>query len=423
MEKRQRGIYYGWYMVALLFHTLIHTGGNGFYAFSVYVPRLIETFGCSTSGLMLAAALWAVVFGISNPLVGALIHKWGVRRVFISGVVCAGLSMLLMSFATRLWHIYLLNLLYGFVGAATILVPSQTLITAWFNRRRGLAMALTLMGLGVGGFIVPQLVAWLMREFGWRESMRIGAVINYLIVLPPLLLFLKNSPADMGLPVDGLTGKSETTASAQTSGMSIHAAVRTSAFWILVVLFVLQLFVMSGIQMNIQNFAEKQMGYSLLAATRFMAFALLITLPARFVFGWLCDRMNPKYLVGATGLFLMGGAFVLRYFVIQLGWVEDYRAIWLFAIFQGSGIAGSAIVLPILVGRIFGEREFPRIMGMVMGGFALGVILGPVSMGRIFDLTGNYAGAFGIAMIVSLGIAIMAIFLRSGSASVGKLPA
>ncbi len=396
-----------------MFYTLIHTGGNGFYAFSVYVPRLIEELGCSTSALMAAAAVWAVMFGLANPLVGAMIHKHGVRRILISGVIIAGVMMMLLSYVTQLWHLYALNLINGIVGAATILVPGQTLITNWFNRRRGLAMALMMMGIGVGGFIVPQLVAWLIAEIGWRNSFRVGAVLNYLIVLPPLLLFLKNRPADVGQHVDGLQlEENDSKKNKKPFGLDAGQAIKTYSFWLIMLVFVMQLFVMSGVQMNVQNFAEKQMGYSLMMAARFMAFALLVTLPARFIFGWLCDRVNPKYLMSSTGIFLMAGSFILWFFVISLGWVEDYRAIWLFAFFQGFGIAGSAIVLPILVGRCFGEREFPKIMGLIMSGFAIGVILGPVSMGRIFDAVSNYAAAFGIAMAVSIAMAVLALFVR-----------
>jgi len=407
-------IYYGWWMVVLLFFTLISTAGNGFYAISVYVPRLIDELGCSTSGLMLAAAVWAIVFGFSNPIIGSLMHRHGVRKIFIIGVLCSGAVTLLMSFITQLWHLYALNLIFGFVGAATILVPCQTMITHWFNKKRGVAMALMMMGIGAGGFLMPQLIAWLISEFGWRNSFKIGAILNYILVLPPLLFFLKNSPADVGQYIDGFKpADNNNSTSLAPVGISAKDAVKTPNFWLLVGVYVLQLFVMSGFQMNVQNFAEKQMGYSLLVATHFMAFALFVTLPARFIYGWLCDRFNPKYMMASAGFFLMGGAFVLWYFVVKLGWVNDYRAIGIFSFFQGFGIAGSAVVLPLLVGRCFGEREFPKILGLAMAGFAVGVLFGPFLMGKIFDVTGNYAGAFVLGMGISFIAGILALFIQT----------
>ena len=363
---------------------------------------------------MLAAAVWAIVFGFSNPIIGSLMHKQGVRKIFIIGVVGAGGLMMMLSFITQLWQLYALNLIFGFIGAATILVPCQTLITNWFNKKRGVAMAVMMMGIGAGGFIVPQITAWLISEFGWRNSFRIGAVLNYVLVLPPLLFFLKNNPADVGQFIDGLgPGKNDPSAAQIQMGLSSKEAVKTANFWILVGVYVLQLFVMSGFQMNIQNFAEKQMGYTLIIATHFMAFALFVTLPARFIFGWLCDRFNPKYMMASAGFFLMGGAFILWYFVVKLGWVNDYRAIGLFSFFQGFGIAGSAVVMPIMVGRCFGEREFPKILGLAMAGFAVGVLFGPFLMGKIFDTTGNYANAFILAMGVAFAAGILALFIQT----------
>jgi MFS family permease len=407
-------MYYGWWIVVLLFFTLISTAGNGFYAFSVYVPRLIEEFQCSTSALMLAAAVWAVVFGFSNPLIGSQIHKYGARKIFITGVVCAGVLMFLLSFITQLWHLYVLNIISGFVGAATILVPSQTLITHWFDKRRGLAMALVMMGIGVGGFIIPQIAALFIEIFGWRNSFRIGAVLNYLLVLPPLVFFLRNKPSDLGEHVDGEPpDEYGEEMPSEPAGISAGHALKFPEFWLLSGIYLLQLFVMSGVQLNVQNFAERQVGYSVLLATHFMAFALFITLPARFIFGWLCDRFNPKYLMSAAGFFLLGGSFMLWLCVIKLGWVNDYKAIMLFALFQGFGIAGSTIVLPILVGRCFGEREFSKIMGMVMAGFAIGVIFGPYIMGKIYDLTGSYANAFILTMAISAFAGCLAFFVRT----------
>ena len=94
-------IFYGWWIVVLLFFTLINTAGAGFYSFSVYVPRLTEAFSCSTSSLMLTGALWSIVFGFSNPWIGAMMQKHGVKKIFIAGVMAGGFLMLLMSF---MWH-------------------------------------------------------------------------------------------------------------------------------------------------------------------------------------------------------------------------------------------------------------------------------------------------------------------------------
>jgi MFS family permease len=80
----------------------------------------------------------------------------------------------------------------------------------------------------------------------------------------------------------------------------------------------------------------------------------------------------------------------------------------------GLGIAGHAVILPVLVGRCFGELHFSKIMGLVMSGFALGVILGIPGTGKIFDSTGSYEIAFLACIAVFLASSALAITIQPG---------
>ncbi len=406
-------MYYGWWIVILLFYTLLHTGGNGFYGSSVYMPRIIEDLGLTTFGFTAVGAVWAVVFGLSSPLIGGWLQRYGARRVFIVGISFGGVLSLGYSFVTQLWHLAVLNLVAGVVAAATILVPTQFVITTWFDRYRGRALALAMMGIGAGGFLVPLLITWLVTLVGWRGAFQIGAVLNYVIVLPPILLFLKNRPADVGQHVDGLEPDAAAAPSAGLpSGVSASRAVRSSTFWLILAVYLLQLYVQSGVQMNTQNFAERELGYSIGLAPLFFAFALAVTIPMRFVMGYMCDRIDAKYVMATAGVFNMCGSSVLWFGMIELGW-RGYGPIWLFALIQGIAISANAIGLPILVGRCFGAREFGRIIGLVMTSFAVGVILGPPSLGLIFDTTGSYRMAFIATSVAAALSAVAALLIKT----------
>jgi MFS family permease len=102
---------------------------------------------------------------------------------------------------------------------------------------------------------------------------------------------------------------------------------------------------------------------------------------------------------------------VLDVLVIRLGMIGS-APIWLFAVLQGLGIAGSTVVLPILVGRCFGDLEFGKIQGLVMAGFAIGVIFGGPSAAVIFDATGSYELAFVLAAIIGAASAVLAVLVR-----------
>jgi len=409
MEETASGsrVYYGWWIVILLFYTLLHTAGNQFYGASVYMPRILDDLGITAFAFTAAGAVWALVFGLSSPLIGGWIQRFGARRVFIAGICAAGVTGFVYSFATQIWHLVVLNVFTGLVAAATILVPSQTVITTWFDRYRGRAMALAMMGIGAGGFLIPLLITWLVSHWGWRGAFRIGAVLNYVLVLPPILIWLKNRPADVGQNVDGMTpGSEQPSGGRQLLGVSARRALRSPTFWLIMTVYLLQLFVQSGVQMNTQTFAEKELGLSMGMAPLFFAFALAVTMPMRFVMGYLCDRIDPKFVMAGAGLFLTAGSMIMWLGLIDLSW-RGYGPIVLFALIQGTGISGNAIGLPILVGRCFGEREFGTIIGLVMTSFAVGVIFGPPSMGLIFDRTGSYRMAF-IATTVAAALSIVA---------------
>jgi MFS family permease len=358
---------------------------------------------------VLPAALWAVVYGISGFFVGAWIQRFGIRRVMVSGTIAGAALYLAMSMITNLWHLRIIVMLSGVTVAATTLVPAQTLITLWFNKKRGRAMGFTLMGIGLGGLMLPPLVAWLIQQVGWRQTYQISAAATLVLLLPPLLLVLKDKPSDIGEVPDGRATVDSEVAHVPT-GIPARRAVRTAAFWLLFFTYLLQLYVMSAINVNTTAFAEG-VGYTPLVASLFLAFAVGVSVPGRFLYGWLTDRIAPPILMASAGLLMAASALVLDVVVINVGMTGSFP-IWLFAVLQGFGIAGSTVVLPILVGRCFGDLEFGKIQGLVMAGFAIGVIFGGPSAAAIFDATGSYELAFVLAAIIGAASAVLAVLVR-----------
>lgn len=410
-DDRDGKVFYGVYITLLMLYVLLFTGGMGFYSYQVFIPRFEEEFGWARFQTVLPAALWAVVYGVSGFFVGAWIQRFGVRKVIVSGTIAGAALYLAASMITNLWHLRIILALSGVTVAATTLVPAQTVITLWFNTKRGRAMGFTLMGIGVGGLMLPPLVAWLIQQVGWRHTYQISAAATLVLLLPPVLLVLKNSPADVGEVPDG---RASTRSDADTvhvpSGIPARRAVRTAAFWLLFFTYLLQLYVMAAINVNTTAFAEG-VGYTPLVAPLFLAFAVGISVPGRFVYGWLTDRIAPPILMASAGLTMAGGALALELLVIRLGMTGSVP-IWVFAVLQGLGIAGSTVVLPILVGRCFGDLEFGKIQGLVMAGFAIGVIFGGPSAAAIFDATGSYELAFILAAVIGGASAVLALLIR-----------
>jgi len=389
MTEDTRGdkVFYGWWISVLMLYFLIFSGGFGLYGFPVYIPRFEAAFGWTRTQAVGAAA-------------GKVLS--------IGTVACAG-SYLLMSMINELWHLYACVGLLGITIGSTTLVPAQTVVTTWFSEKRGRAMGIVMMGIGVGGLCIPPLITVFIQTVGWRNSWRLSALIYMVLLLPPLLFFLKNRPSDVGQLPDGAVP--DEAAGAQTAvGVTVKRAVRSPAFWLLFAIYVFQLYVMSAVAINTQAFAE-DVGYTMTTAALFMSLAVGCSIPGRFLFGWLADRFRPQYVLAITGVFQVAGSFALWLFVITLGW-RDLRPILIFALFQGMGIAGNATVLPILAGRCFGLRNFAKIIGLVMAGFALGALFGAPISAAIYDSTGSYAMAWVLCMAVAAVAAVLALLIR-----------
>ena len=402
-------VFYGVWIMLLMLYVLFFNGGMGFYSYHVFVPRFEEAFGWTRFQTVVPAAVWALVYGLSGFFVGAWIQRFGIRRVIVTATLAGTGLYMALSMITQLWQLHVVLALLGVVVAATTLVPAQTVITLWFNKKRGRAMGFTLMGIGLGGMALTPLVAWLIQEVGWRGTYRVAALAILVLTLPPVLLFLKNKPSDIGEVPDGRAAAGAGDAHVPT-GVPARRAVRTSAFWLLFFTYLLQLYVMSAINVNTTAFAEG-VGYMPLVAPLFMAFAVGISVPGRFIFGWLTDRIAPQILMAAAGLLLGSSAMALHLLVIEFG-VIGYVPIWTFGFLQGLGIAAATVVLPILVGRCFGDLEFGKIQGLVMAGFALGVILGGPSAAKIFDTTGSYAWAFVLCAVGGAISMVLVLFVR-----------
>jgi len=156
--------FHGWRLSGGLLAILFFTGGGGFYVFPVFIDSLQKEFGWTMTQISVSAGIFAIVFGVSSPVVGILFVRLGARKTMLIAAAIAGLVQLGFALMTELWMFYVINLAAGFAVAGTTLVPVQTLITNWFNKYRGRAMSVTMVGIGAGGFLLPLLHGHLIRQ-------------------------------------------------------------------------------------------------------------------------------------------------------------------------------------------------------------------------------------------------------------------
>lgn len=401
---RANSTFYGWKLVAALSVMLVFTGGGGLYVFPVFIGSMQDEFGWSMTQISISAALFAITMGLSNPLIGNLFGRFGARKTMLIAATVSLLTLLAYAGLQNLLMLYVIALFSGFAVAGTTILPAQTLVINWFAEFRGRAMGLTMLGIGVGGFLLPPFNELMIRLVGWRLAWVVAAVILVAVVIPLIAIFVRTWPSELGLLADGAEHDdlSDGASAAPITGLSVKSAVATSTFWLLVTIFVLQLIGVSAMNFHFVPFAIQEMGFDPQDAAFYYGLTVGFSIAGRLLFGWLADRWSPALLLALSFVLLALGPMLIEILLLKLE-LADVRLLLLYAIPFGIGIGANAVTMPVLVGRCFGELHFSRIMGLLMSGFAVGIIVGIPGAGFIFDRTGSYEWVF---IVCSAGLAL-----------------
>ncbi|HKD78034.1 MAG TPA: MFS transporter, partial [Ktedonobacterales bacterium] len=210
------------------------------FAFSVFFKPMVADFHASRAAVSFAFSLSNTAGALSIPCLGVLIDRFGAKRlIVVSTVVYGGVLCAAVWVGSSLWQLYVFYALLNVAmtaGAAP--VPYGVVISHWFNRYRGIALGLSMMGIGVGSIVVPILAQRLIAMFGWRSAFAVFGIAVVLLPLPVLAWGLQNDPALRGLQPDG----DERVASShipvrERPGMSWHEIWHNPTFWLLLCIF------------------------------------------------------------------------------------------------------------------------------------------------------------------------------------------
>src|SRR5262245_5106329 len=241
---KQSRFFYGWWIVVAvavgLFMGYVPIIG---FTFGVFFTSLVEEFKWSRAEVSLAFSLSLLALSVALPLTGRLVDRFGARRVILSSVLLFGLALASLYFLTAsLWHYYVIFVVIGVVGGGISPVPYYNVITHWFDRRRGLALGLAMIGVGLSEFIMPSFAHALIARVGWRLAYVIIGAMVMAVTFPVVALFLKEAPREMGLWPDGVPVDAfDDRVSAETreqrpsdaSGLTGREAWRNVTFWLM----------------------------------------------------------------------------------------------------------------------------------------------------------------------------------------------
>jgi MFS family permease len=383
-------VFRGWYIVGAAFLTLLLTVGIPFYGLPFFYDYFIRDFGWSraetTSGIALATIL-------IQPLAGFVVDRFSPRLLI--GVGAGFLLLSLAGFSLgngRLIYYYVSWCLFmaGYICSGPL--PHQVLIARWFRRRRGLAMGVMYLGLGVGGAISQKYVALqLIQKFGWRHALLFMGMLM-LLVIPLLFWPIRDTPRELGLWPDG---------NLQPTSQSVRAAIplrelwRHPAFWLLAAGSATSIGAIGSINQHMKLlFLDAGLSNGTVANTTFLI--LSSSLAGRLVMGWLADFFPKKFVMLASYLFV-GLPLPLLLVISHSGAPE------LFAMVFGFGLGADYMLIPLMAAQLFGANSLGRVMGIILPIDSIGQTGFPFLLGLLRDYAGSYT--WGIVMVAGLALA------------------
>jgi MFS family permease len=349
-----------------------------------------------------------LAMGIAGFGWGALSDRFGPRPVVLAGSVLLGLGLALASRATS-QTAFLLT--YGvFVGAAagSFFAPMIAAVMSWFERHRSLAVSLVSVGVGVAPLTLSPFAAWLVSWTDWRSAQLIIAVLAWALLVPASL-FARAAPraAAAGAGAD------------QARPGGVAQALRSPQFIVLALTFFACCAAHSGPIFHTISYAIA-CGVPALAAVTVYSVEGLAGLGGRLALGVLADRFGVKRILVAGLLIqaLAAGAFV---FARRL---DEFYAV---AAVFGFAYGGVMPLYAVLAREYFGQRILGTVLGAATMVSTLGMALGPLGGGWIFDRFGGYAWLYIGSFALGMGAVAIALafppFTKRPLASAGQVQA
>ena len=395
--------FYGWWIVVVAAIGL----GLGYapiivYSFSVFIKPLTQDLHSNRASISLAFTLANLMTSISSPLVGRLADRFGARRVIL--IATAIFALLLISaplLSSKLWSFYLFYGLLGFVGSAPAPIPYVKVISRWFDRYRGLALGLTMLGIGTGAILMPAFAQRLIAMLGWRSTYMVIGMLVLVVSVPIVAFFLKESPEERGLLPDGVS-VARNIGQKQNSeeGLSWWEARRSATFWLMVSALFLVGASVHGCVLHLAPLLSDQ-GLSpqqVALAITVLGTALMI---GRVASGYLLDRVfAPRVAMWIFGAVAFG--------IALLRTAAGTRLVFLAVFLIGLGMGAEVDIIAYLTSRYFGLRAFGEIYGYAFASYTLAGALGPWLMGLGFDRSGSYGSVLvGFLLATSLAVVLM----------------
>jgi MFS transporter, OFA family, oxalate/formate antiporter len=409
--------FYGWTIVGVGFFSNVASAFALASTLSIFLKPLTAELGVSRGVFSLLRSGEGIIGALVAPFVGTLVDRHGGRWLIAIGTTIVAVGYLVLGHVETFTQFTFVRLTFVTLGDAMMgSMVVNIIIAQWFLRRRGRALAISSMGIGFAKVCMPIVAASLILWFGWRQTWVVFGLVTLVLGVVPSLLFVRRSPEDMGLYPDGAEKpvfspgkiKSGRPAANAITNQDLEwtrgEAMRTGAFWLLVITFGIASIGVTGLNLHVYPYVT-DLGHSPVIAATVMSVIASMQLASPLVWGLLAEHIDVRF------------AAMLRFVIQAVGLglaISTANIFCLYAGFflYGIGLGGNMVLPEILWANYFGRRSLGKVRGLgILLSQGLAAI-GPPFFGFLFDLTKGYGLSFAIFGCALITSAVLSLMLR-----------
>jgi MFS family permease len=335
-----------------------------------FVDLIARDLGLAREQVVLLYSLGTLVGILPAPLVGRLLDRYGPRRLIVFAAVALAASCAAMAVAMNPWSLALAFTVLRGSAIGGLSVTSVNMVNLWFERLRGRATAVAMLGLAAGGMVIPRVAEQITIGHGWRAAyLALGAAV-LVIMLPVGLIFFRNRPQDYGMLPD--FGRQQSAEQVDRRDFTLGEAVRTPAFWYLVSLSVLYNAVGTALMLDHMRLIQS-VGVDRGTAIHLLGFVPLAQVVATLCGGYLVDKLGARHAgfcgiaaVALTLICVMNAPYVFGGFI--------------YALSLGTGIGILSVAAAAGLAEYFGTRHMGTLRGMTFLFGIFGAAAGPLPL-------------------------------------------
>ena len=412
---------------------------------------IIDDTQWNRASIGLAAGLGVWGTGISGPMIGRLVDRYGARKLMVPGTLILGVCLFSMIWVHSLWQFFLIAIVARIVSQPILIgVVPRTIAVNFFRRRRNVALAVISVFRPFSGAVNIQLFAVLATAYGWRATFGFLGVFSLALTVPMALL-IRRRPEDIGLLPDGATsyedgsdraaetvstetgptgtgrggpgqstggsnpGRTQPTLVAQPEvSWTAREALRTRAYWLVAFSAFLGTTAHTSIGFSLVPYLSQAASISNTQAAGVLSISTALVL-SNLGWGWVAGKVGPRVCIFASTIL----AIVL---IIYLYTVQSIFDAYLFGVLWGLGTSATEVLISILLARYYGRNSYGSIAGAMRPFEASGLGIGSILGGLIYDLTGSYDGLFFESIVASVMALVLITLAKAPVRPVAATP-